>query len=57
MICKNCGQQMSDNAKFCGHCGQRVIAVPERKCARCNHAAEKEQIYCKHCGYRLPEQQ
>jgi len=32
MYCTNCGQQLVDNANFCGHCGQRIIQadlVPE----------------------------
>ena len=25
MICKNCQNELSDNAKFCGKCGQKVV--------------------------------
>ena len=26
MICKNCGKQLSDEARFCGGCGSKVVA-------------------------------
>ena len=52
MFCENCGNMMSDNAKFCGKCGQRV---KERKtvCPKCGAEFEAGQIYCEQCGSRL----
>ena len=27
MICKNCGKEISDNAKFCPECGEKMNAA------------------------------
>ena len=37
--CKECGQQISDAASVCPHCGAPVVT----------------DIYCSHCGTRIPE--
>lgn len=28
MLCKNCGKEIADTAKFCGYCGAQVEAIP-----------------------------
>ena len=49
MFCKNCGKELSDDAKFCPECGTRVSADagggtvrPEMEIVREDAAAEKE---------------
>ena len=29
MFCSNCGKQLDDNAKYCTHCGAKVIHIGE----------------------------
>lgn len=53
MQCPHCGNQASDNAKYCGKCGKMMLAENERLCAHCGKAVLKEQIYCPFCGYRM----
>lgn len=37
--CKDCGQQISDAARFCPHCGAPVV----------------RDVYCPKCGTKVPE--
>ena len=30
MFCPNCGKELSDNAKFCAHCGKPVIVQDQQ---------------------------
>lgn len=53
MQCPHCGQTVSENAKFCGKCGKRILAENERLCDHCEKIAGKEHIYCPFCGYRM----
>lgn len=49
--CSNCGNEISDQAKFCPHCGDKV----ERKqfCTECGLELPKEALYCAKCGTKL----
>lgn len=42
MFCKNCGNQLPDDAVFCGHCGTRVESEPAVQPA---YAAPQEPVY------------
>ena len=50
MECPNCGEQVSDKAKKCVHCG--VILIPEEKryCQECGAELETEADVCPKCG-------
>ena len=58
MYCKNCGQQIDDNAYLCIHCGVRVQDEPSGKdeparyCARCGKQIDPHAYICVHCGER-----
>ena len=41
IVCPNCGEQVSDKAKKCVHCGE--ILIPE------------EKKYCNECGTKLED--
>lgn len=48
MFCMNCGNQIEDDAKFCGYCG----APTEQKkiCPSCGREIGEQMIYCSFCG-------
>lgn len=33
MFCPKCGAQIEDNARFCGHCGAKIVPVAEEQTA------------------------
>ena len=49
-ICPNCGEQISDKAKKCVHCG--TVLVPEEKkyCPDCGAELEEGMDICPKCG-------
>lgn len=51
MICKSCGTQNSDKAKFCHGCGQKLeSAETDMICKVCGKSIKKGVQFCKHCG-------
>lgn len=48
--CPNCGEQISDKAKKCVHCG--TVLVPEEKkyCSDCGAELEEGMDICPKCG-------
>lgn len=57
MYCKNCGNEIDDNAYFCIHCGFRVgdelppVASKEPKyCTHCGRQIDPNAYVCIHCG-------
>lgn len=44
--CKTCGEDVSDKAKICPHCGATLIEEPEEV---------KAPIICEECGAEIPE--
>ncbi|MCH5163708.1 MAG: zinc-ribbon domain-containing protein [Clostridiales bacterium] len=59
MYCKNCGNQIDDNAYVCIHCGVRVSdEVPlvkqehPRFCTHCGKQIDPNAYICVHCGVK-----
>lgn len=54
IICKKCGRQLADNAKFCGGCGARIgeqtAAVTPGKCPVCGANIAPGVHFCTVCG-------
>lgn len=61
-FCRNCGTELSANAKFCSECGTRVENVPMAKpvigliCEHCGSSLEvlpddQTIAICPHCGH------
>lgn len=46
--CKECGQQISDSAASCPHCGAPVAR--ESFCQRCGGKMPANATFCPHCG-------
>lgn len=52
MFCRNCGNQIADQAQFCTHCGQAPMAGTQR-CASCGAETMPGAEICVKCGVRL----
>ena len=55
--CPKCGQEVSDKAKKCIHCGEVLIEdiVPKKFCSECGQEVSLEATECPHCGCPLVE--
>lgn len=69
MKCPNCGQNLSDTARFCSRCGQPICQEPpktneekepEKKCPYCGYSIPASAQFCYNCGHmidsEIPEQ-
>lgn len=59
MYCKNCGQQIDDNAYVCIHCGVRtdMPLKPKKEgetkfCTHCGAQIDPNAYICVHCGVK-----
>jgi len=52
MFCRNCGQQVADQAVVCVGCGCPPLAVT-RFCQNCGNATEPADQICRNCGCAL----
>ena len=50
MECPNCGEQVSDKAKKCVHCGAVLIPEEKRYCQECGAELEADADVCPKCG-------
>ena len=55
ITCPNCGEQVSDKAKKCVHCGTVLIQEEKKRCAECGAELEKEATECPNCGCPVEE--
>lgn len=54
MICKNCGMENPDTAKFCTGCGAR-LEKEVLKCPSCGAVLEGKPSFCPSCGHKLDQ--
>lgn len=56
--CPECGQEISDKAKKCIHCGKVLIEeeIPKRFCSDCGKEVSLEDKECPHCGCPLEDE-
>ncbi len=47
--CINCGAEISDDAKFCGKCGEKQER-PTKHCIHCGAEIPADFVYCEVCG-------
>lgn len=52
MYCRNCGQQLPDQAEFCTSCGQRALAGTQH-CWSCGADTLPAAEICVKCGVKL----
>jgi formylglycine-generating enzyme required for sulfatase activity/Flp pilus assembly protein TadD len=56
MQCLKCGNENSDNAKFCRGCGAKLEEIEQVttgnfvECSKCGHAIESGKKFCPKCG-------
>lgn len=55
MICKSCGNEINDSAKFCRFCGKEVVTEELNKCPECGQEIEGTELFCRHCGTKLKD--
>ena len=55
ITCPNCGEQVSDKAKKCVHCGTVLIQEEKKKCAECGTELEEGVAECPNCGCPVEE--
>ncbi len=59
MRCKNCGNEVKENAKFCRECGSEIIweteALNGNLCPECGNILEEGAAFCNECGCRVSE--
>ena len=53
--CKNCGEEVKDEAKFCHNCGSEIIVEEEdltgtKYCSNCGFEMPKTTKFCPECG-------
>ncbi len=54
MHCRNCAQQLADNAEFCVSCGQRPL-LGTKFCQACGAETVANAEVCVKCGVRLAQ--
>jgi hypothetical protein len=57
IICPRCGEQVSDKAKKCVHCGEVLIQEEMRYCVECGAVLEDTMLVCPHCGCPIEDTQ
>ena len=55
ITCPNCGEQVSDKAKKCVHCGMVLIQEEKKRCAECGAELEEGATECPNCGCPVEE--
>ena len=54
VTCKNCGEEVRDEAKFCQNCGSEVVIEEDltgtKYCSNCGFEMPKATKFCPECG-------
>lgn len=48
MVCKKCGNEMSDDSMFCQKCGTPV--EQKKLCSKCGNELSEDAVFCQKCG-------
>ena len=56
-VCKNCGTELKDGAKFCPECGTQTESLKENIqkefCSNCGAEITNSENFCEECGENL----
>ncbi len=52
IVCPNCGATVSDNAKFCINCGNKLEIQKQTFCIQCGCQLPVDAKFCMNCGTR-----
>lgn len=55
IVCPNCGEQVSEKAKKCVHCGEILIPYEKKYCVECGAELENGMTECANCGCPVDE--
>lgn len=50
-ICKQCGAELNDTARFCSKCGAKLDEA--KYCGQCGAEIHDGDLFCEHCGAKL----
>ena len=50
IVCLHCGEQVSEKAKKCVHCGAILIPEEKKHCTECGAELEEGMTECPNCG-------
>ena len=50
IVCPQCGEQVSEKAKKCVHCGAILIPEEKKHCTECGVELEEGMTECPNCG-------
>lgn len=50
IVCPHCGEQVSEKAKKCVHCGAILIPEEKKHCTECGGELEEGMTECPNCG-------
>lgn len=50
IVCPHCGEQVSEKAKKCVHCGAILIPEEKKHCTECGAELEEGMTECPNCG-------
>lgn len=58
MICRKCGNEIPENARFCRECGTEVVLETEAldgeiRCPKCGDRLEEGALFCNNCGFKI----
>lgn len=51
-VCKNCGKENLQEARFCNNCGT-VLTIEPKTCAHCGKILEEYEKFCSACGKQV----
>jgi hypothetical protein len=54
--CPECGEEVSDKAKKCIHCGKILIEEPKKICSDCGKEVDVNATECPYCGCPIEEE-
>ncbi len=57
IMCPNCGEQISDQAKKCVHCGALLVSEEPVICSECGTEVDEGAEICPNCGCPLDQKQ
>ncbi len=55
MICKQCGREISEDAKVCYFCGSLAKKDESIRCPECGKVVENTDEFCRFCGKKLED--
>lgn len=52
-VCKSCGYENKDDAKYCAQCGTKLEPSKKYLCPNCHNYVLRNEKHCTNCGIEL----